>query len=447
MTKYKRILSVILILGVVFSLTACGAPANNADASTTQNTQTENNMPNQNGITVTDNRNNTQPADSNGQDPSQNAEIQVSDDDFSVQEYKYESKFGDTLWFLVVTNNSLANVTITSSAIARDSSGNAIGADDLTIDILGPGETTAEYFYFDDVSGVASVEYQLVYNTKPRWQPVISNLAVQQTLNNDNVTVTVTNNGSISAQFVQAYALFMDSANNVIRYDSKYIGDNDNEIKPGATIAGQLNCNDNYDHVLVSLTGRSDGTNRGSVLQINPDEFDIEEHLYESRYNTMYFITIKNNSENTVSVSGNATAKDTNGNSLGASNFDTIDVLAPGEESIGYFYFDITGINSIDYQLNYSDQTRYKPVISNLNAEVSINNNNVIVMAKNNGSYPAQFVQAYVLFFDANGKIVGQDHSYIIDDDNEIKVGATQTKQFNCREAFDHVGVFFAGRG
>lgn len=183
---------------------------------------------------------------------------EVSDSDFSIKEYKYENTIGDTLYFLVITNNSDTDVSVSGNATAKDASGTSIGAGDMSIDILGAGETSIGCFYFDSVSGIDKVEYTLVYDEKPYYKPVIQNLHVEQTLNSENVTVSVTNNAEYSVRFVEAYALFFDSDNNVIYYNSTYVTDSDSEIKPSKTISAQLDCYNGYDHAEIYFTGRAD---------------------------------------------------------------------------------------------------------------------------------------------------------------------------------------------
>lgn len=183
---------------------------------------------------------------------------EVSDSDFSIKEYKYENTIGDTLYFLVITNNSDTDVSVSGNATAKDASGNSIGAADMSIDVLGAGETSIGVFYFDSVSGIDKVDYTLDYDENPYYKPVVNDLSVEQTFNDENVTVSVTNNSTNPALFVSAYAIFFDSSNNVVNYNSTYITDSDSEIKPGKTISGQLDCYGKYDYAEVYFTGRAD---------------------------------------------------------------------------------------------------------------------------------------------------------------------------------------------
>jgi hypothetical protein len=160
----------------------------------------------------------------------------------------------------------------------------------------------------------------------------------------------------------------------------------------------------------------------------------------------MEYLVIKNNSEETVEITGNATALDADGNVVGAADC-SIDVLGPGEESIAYFYFyGVTDAAVVDYSLTYKEAKYYDPVIKDLAVEVNVNDSNVVVLVTNNGSKPAMFVEAYVLFYDANNNVVYASSGYVTDSDSEIKPGATLSEQISAYEVFDHVEVYLTGR-
>ncbi len=428
----ERVLASALCLGMVLSvlLSGCGVASSSArkDSCKTQNT-------------VIDNRSNNSMDEAKGP-----AVIEVSDKDFDVKDYLFENDFC-SMYFVVVTNNSKAVVSISGNGIAKDANGSAIGAGDMTIDVLGPGETSLGYFYFNDVKGIASVDYSLSYDTNTRYTPVIATLETEQTLNNTNVTIKATNNGTTCAEFVEAHALFFDANNTVIRHTSTYLTDNDSEIKPGKSVTAQLDSFENYDHVEVYLTGRSTGkTVSTSATNVSDDDFVIVDHLYTDSYSTMYFLVVTSNASVPVSIMGNATAMDSNGNILGAGDMH-IDILGPGETSIGYFYFNgVQGVKDVEYQLDYDTDPHYTPVISYLTTEQTVNNNNVIVAVTNDNSVPAQFVEAHALFFDAQNNVIRHMSNYVSDDDSEIKPGKTLVEQLDAFGTFDHVEVYFTGR-
>ena len=100
----------------------------------------------------------------------------------------------------------------------------------------------------------------------------------------------------------------------------------------------------------------------------------------------------------------------------------------------------------MDCKLSYKKSEYYVPVLSNLSVEQNINDGNVTVVVTNNSDKPAQFVEAYALFFDSNNNIVSTTNTYVGDDDSEIKSGATLSAQLDTFESFDHVECYFRGR-
>lgn len=433
----KKVLALTMCLVMALSLlfAGCGGPSVTPDAN------------NGGGNIVVDNRNNGT-LDNQGEQNTQQENITVTDEDFTIVGYPYEDYFA-SMYFLVITNNSKGTVEFSANGIARDANGGMIGADDFSIDVLGPGETSIGYFYFDNVKDVASVDYTFEYDTSSYYYPVISNLSVEQTMNDHNVTVKVTNKGNSCAEFVEAHALFFDGNNNVISHTRNYVVDNDSEIKPGKSITTQLDSYEAYDHVEVYFTGRSTGktVDPNAISAVSDSDFEITEHLYSDSYSTQYFLIIKSNANVAVGITANATAKGVNGAVLGADSME-IDILGPGETSLGYFYFDdVEGVVTVEYELSYDTDLYYTPVIGNLSVEQTVNNRNVIVAVTNNGTKPAQFVKAYALFFDSNNKIIETASSYVVDDDSEIKPGKTLVEQLDAYDSFGHVEVYLTGRG
>ena len=390
---------------------------------------------------VNDNR--KKPAETNENTAPKPTEISM--EDFDIRDYKYETMFG-TMWFLIVKNNSDADLAFEFNGTALDAAGNTIGAGTAEIAVLGAGEETVTYFYFEDVTGIDKVTYQGNYGSS-FYKPVLSDLAVEQTINDGNLTVKVTNNGQYPAQFVEGCALFMDAENNVVYYNSTYITDSDSEIKPGKTLSAQLDVFDDFDHVEFYMTGRSDGVlSAAAESGISDEDFDIREIRYDNEFATMEYLVIKNNSEKAVEITGNATALSADGSVVGAADC-SINVLGPGEESIAYFYFsNVTDVAEVDYSLSYNEAKYYEPVIKDLGLEVNVNDSNVVVLVTNNGSKPAMFVEAYALFYDANNNVVYASSGFVMDSDSEIKPGATLSEQISAYEAFDHVEVYLTGR-
>lgn len=180
-----------------------------------------------------------------------------SEYDFDIAEYMYENTIGDTLYFVSIKNNSNANICVSGNATAYDDSNNAIGADSAEVYALGAGQEQLLYFYFDSVSNVNNVEYTLNYKKDNIFTSAIPYLNIEETVNEKNVVISITNNGEKSASFVEATALFFDNNGNLINYSSVYLVDNDGEIKPCATISEQITSYYDFDNVKVFYSGRN----------------------------------------------------------------------------------------------------------------------------------------------------------------------------------------------
>ena len=202
---------------------------------------------------VNDNR--KKPAETNENTAPKPTEISM--EDFDIREIRYDNEFA-TMEYLVIKNNSEKAVEITGNATALSADGSVVGAADCSINVLGPGEESIAYFYFSNVTDVAEVDYSLSYNEAKYYDPVIKDLGLEVNVNDSNVVVLVTNNGSKPAMFVEAYALFYDANNNVVYASSGFVMDSDSEIKPGATLSEQISAYEAFDHVEVYLTGRAE---------------------------------------------------------------------------------------------------------------------------------------------------------------------------------------------
>lgn len=431
--------SVTAVCLAVFLLTGCAAASDGAS----QNVEIKDNRTSvgtesdAEKSSVVDNRSQTDSA----------SDIAVTDEEFEKTGYLYENSIGDSLYFYVVTNHSKAAVSIDGNATALDANENVIGADEGSIDIIGPEETSLIVFYFDSVQDIDSVECLLNYDTNTHYTPVLANLNLQQTINDKNLTVIAANNGTVSAQFVEAYALFFDADGNVVSYDSAYITDNDSEIKPGAELSVQLDAYEKFDHVECFLTGRSNGEASEADGSVADEDFAVKEYHYENTIgDSLYFLVITNNSTGSVGIDINMTAYDAGENVIGAAN-GSIDVLGPAEQSIASFYFDsVTGIDHVAYTMSYDDSPFYDPVLSDLDIVQNINDKNVVVSVTNKGSEPAQFVEVYALFLNSAEQVVSYESRYVTDSDSEIKPGAALSEQLDSYEPFDSVECYFTGR-
>lgn len=381
-----------------------------------------------------------------GSNASSTAQPAINDKDFTTKEYILDDEGGNSYCFLIVTNHGEASAMVKGNAVAKDAQGGVIGAADMTISMVGPGETQIGFFYFRNVTGIDHVECTLSYgNSMISKSPILDSLSVEQSQNKQNVIVSVTNYGEVAAEFVQGYALFFDKNNRLIHYDRTYFGDNDSEIKQGKTITKQLDCRLDYDHVELYFTGSANVKNDGTCLSydnINEVDFlDTKEYSYDDGYSKHYFTIITNNSEEDYRVGLTAVTENASGKLTGAVD-ETITVLGAGDTAVGHFVFtEAAEVAKVNYGISLSEPQN-NSAGKGLVTEISENEQNVVIAVTNKETEAANYVEVYTFMFDASNKVVGYDWSFVGDDDYQVKPGATLYQQVNVRKPYDHVEVY-----
>jgi len=204
---------------------------------------------------------------------------------------------------------------------------------------------------------------------------------------------------------------------------------------------------------LLSTDEESTVTNStNEVIDVKTEEKDlasqmeITEYVYKDDYGTtLYFLEILNTSDETVEINVNSIAKDSNGNTIGATDSYEVGV-APGEEVLleNYFY-ECENAESFEYTMTVDKDKSFTSVKNDVSVEESRTDEKVIITCTNNGDEPAEFVKAYALFF-KNGEVSGYDFTYITDDDSELKPGAKLSSELNAYDGYDDVKVFVHGR-
>lgn len=172
----------------------------------------------------------------------------------------------------------------------------------------------------------------------------------------------------------------------------------------------------------------------------------IEEYHYINSIGAaQYFLIVKNDSSETISVNVNATPKDAEGNLIGANTQSEEAIPGGYEVCIGCYFSDAKNATSFEYTLDAKKDKYYDAVIQDLSFEESRTDKKVIISCTNNGEEAAQFVEATALFF-SNGELVRSDSTYITDDDSEIKSGATIVKEMKAYDEYDDVKIYLSGR-
>lgn len=206
---------------------------------------------------------------------------------------------------------------------------------------------------------------------------------------------------------------------------------------------------DNLQEGQAQGTQRESEQEKESIQQTEDKEIKaevVEEYYYiNSIGSAQYFLIVKNNSSETISVNINATAKDADGNLIGAKSESEEAIPSGYEVCIGCYFSDAKNAASFEYTLDAKKDKYYEAVIQDLTYEESRTDKKVIISCTNNGEDAAEFVEATALFF-LNGELVRSDSTYITDDNSEIKPGATIVKEMNSFGEYDDVKIYFSGR-
>lgn len=170
----------------------------------------------------------------------------------------------------------------------------------------------------------------------------------------------------------------------------------------------------------------------------------VAEYSWEAGRYSYVALIVKNNTYETVEISGRVIFKDKTGNPIGVKNAsekaighdcETILLFSNDEPFAGY-----------EYEIDVAKETYYKSILQNLEIDLIKTDRKAIVSVKNNGDIAAQFVEGYV-FFMHNGSVVNEGSSYFTDGDYEIKPGKTEMMEFTARQAYDSVFIYLTGYG
>lgn len=176
----------------------------------------------------------------------------------TVKWHKHYINADDYHCDLIVTNNSHQRVRASFSIKYFDESNNIIGIDDASTEALGPGET--HLIIAENESPYDHAEVT-VANAKAedRYIGSLENVSCNDYLvNGEKVIFEVTNNGDAAIEFVKADVLFYNGTD-VVDHDYAYAIDDDNELKPGATLMDEVSTNKSFTSYRIFYYGRIDG--------------------------------------------------------------------------------------------------------------------------------------------------------------------------------------------
>ena len=173
-----------------------------------------------------------------------------------TEEYFYVDSIGQGEYVVIVKNNSSKTVNATVNAIAKDASGQTIGASSATLSTIASGAEACIRNLFQGVSEAVDFECTLSVEEDTWYDPVTQDLTFEQSLVGDKVIVTCTNNGEEAVENLDVVALFFREGEFV------YYGINwSQEIEAGATVSTEVRSFESYtqemtyDEAKVYLSG------------------------------------------------------------------------------------------------------------------------------------------------------------------------------------------------
>lgn len=170
-----------------------------------------------------------------------------------VETYTYK-KYGN-YYLILVLKNTVQDCALNVSLDFVDAKGNIVGTEEETVDAFAKDTEVALEFSSDEK--FSKYKWEFEPEELDYYSAVTQNLVCDVTLGKEKAIVSVTNNGSVSAQFVSFRALYFNN-NKLVNTDFGYIGDSDSEIKAGKTKKEESKCYEKFDSVKVYLDGRSE---------------------------------------------------------------------------------------------------------------------------------------------------------------------------------------------
>ncbi len=172
-------------------------------------------------------------------------------------------------------------------------------------------------------------------------------------------------------------------------------------------------------------------------------QLEVTAHSFSNDYWNYSFLIIKNNSPYTLEISAATKYYDAAGNLVGAKDSGE-SAVGSGSEICLYFMPD-ERYATMEYDISVKEDEWYESAVGDLTYESVTAKDKEIVSVTNTGTRPAEFVEAYAIFFNGDTP-VGFETTYFTDDDSELKPGKTITKEMDCYEDYTSVKFFFTGR-
>lgn len=177
-----------------------------------------------------------------------NTSDELNDSDFEVTEYSFHDGVENTMYVVVVKNNSDKTVNFDCEATALDADQNEVGVSsdyDYTIE---PGKEGCMQMYYD-TEAAETFKYDLEYKESSH-ESALSSLDFKETQNDDNVVVSCSNNSDVDVQSVEAKIIFF-KGDTPVSCTYGFMVDDDLTLPAGETKSTELDSYQEFDNYKI----------------------------------------------------------------------------------------------------------------------------------------------------------------------------------------------------
>ena len=172
--------------------------------------------------------------------------------DISFKTYNYSTNYS-RYHVTVITNNSNSACKLTLETTFLDAEGKPVDLSSSSISALAPHTSVAVYdmpdYAYEKVTNKYTLEEFRYYTATTQ------NLSVSHNIMESNVIGTVTNNGTLAAEFTEVTALFFKDGQ-LVNIDRTYAVDSDYHIAPGMSESFKCSSYNEFDTVEFYLDSR-----------------------------------------------------------------------------------------------------------------------------------------------------------------------------------------------
>ncbi len=213
----------------------------------------------------------------------------------------------------------------------------------------------------------------------------------------------------------------------------------------GGNSAPASQAENNEDSVVAEQSTETTEENMGETGNLD-DQIEKTYGGFVSTGTCYDTVVLKNNSNQNVMVNVDITGFDSQNTALATESF-SLPFLGVDETlPFAHCFSGIKEVDHVEYDFTYEVKTDYAPVIKDIKCDwIKIDENHLMVVARNEGELPGTNMVATAFFYDENNNLIYAMRDYIVDLDGEIKPGAAVTLEFASYEDFDHAEVYING--